>query len=188
MKLLIINIAGIQEVIEVGEGGGYFDQSKVLWDENVDGQLPNITLGGMERVGSELVFNQTVLNATQAIQLDRDKADKIRVINETNTSRSPVLINGVTYHGGDLSAIAIKGAIDLALSKNEPSVKIWDVNDLTQVYTFAEANHIAVTIADEYQTKQFTTKDRITAVNAITIDPQGTYPDYASAKAALDLI
>ncbi|HYD58978.1 MAG TPA: hypothetical protein VEC35_01390 [Noviherbaspirillum sp.] len=57
-KLLVNSPIGTQEVIEIGEGGGYFDQSRVLWDERKDGPLPEITLGGMVRQGSSLVFSQ----------------------------------------------------------------------------------------------------------------------------------
>jgi hypothetical protein len=42
----------------VGEGGGYFDASRVLWDEREDGPMPEITLGGMVRNGDALVFDQ----------------------------------------------------------------------------------------------------------------------------------
>lgn len=57
-KLLVNAPSGAQEIIEVGEGGGYFDPARVLWDERVDGPLPAITLGGMVRQGSVLVFSQ----------------------------------------------------------------------------------------------------------------------------------
>ena len=59
MKLLIDAPTGQQELIEIGEGGGYFDPSRVLWDERTDGPLPEITLGGVVRVGNTLVFNQS---------------------------------------------------------------------------------------------------------------------------------
>jgi hypothetical protein len=39
-KLLVNAPSGTQEVIEVGEGGGYFDQSRVLWDESQQGPIP----------------------------------------------------------------------------------------------------------------------------------------------------
>lgn len=50
-------------MIEVGEGGGYFDPARVLWDERADGPLPAITLGGMKRVGKNLVFDAAILAA-----------------------------------------------------------------------------------------------------------------------------
>ena len=58
MKLLVNAPTGDQQLIEIGEGGSYFDPARVLWDERTDGQLPEITLGGMVRVGGTLVFDQ----------------------------------------------------------------------------------------------------------------------------------
>lgn len=57
-KLLVNAPSGAQEIIEVGDGGGYFDAARVLWDERDDGPLPAITLGGMVRKGAGLVFDQ----------------------------------------------------------------------------------------------------------------------------------
>ena len=59
MTLLINTPSGQQELITVGEGGGYFDLAMVVWDERTDGILPNITLGGMVRENNELIFNKT---------------------------------------------------------------------------------------------------------------------------------
>ena len=58
MNLLVNTPTGAQEIITVGEGGGYFDAALVLWDERIDGALPDITLGGMVRINGELVFDQ----------------------------------------------------------------------------------------------------------------------------------
>lgn len=66
MKLLVNTPRGTQEVIEIQKGGGYFDLDLVLWDERVDGELPAIELGGMERIGNDLVFNQERMEASIA--------------------------------------------------------------------------------------------------------------------------
>ena len=59
MKKLLVNPpSGDQKIIEVEEGGGYFDAARVLWDERIDGPLPSITLGGMVRSGSNLAYSQ----------------------------------------------------------------------------------------------------------------------------------
>lgn len=57
-NLLVNTPSGLQEIVTVGKGGGYFDQSRVVWDESTDGPLPYITLGGMVRSGNDLVFDQ----------------------------------------------------------------------------------------------------------------------------------
>ncbi len=58
-KLLVNTPSGEQAVIEIGPGGGYFDATRVLWDESVDGVLPSITLGSMVRSGGSLTTSQT---------------------------------------------------------------------------------------------------------------------------------
>ena len=65
MKKLLVNTPqGNQEIVIVGEGGGYFDESLVLWDERTDGEMPEVTLNGMEKneIG-EMVFNQVKLDS-----------------------------------------------------------------------------------------------------------------------------
>lgn len=73
-KLLVNAPTGAQEVIEVSEGGGYFDNSRVLWDERTDGPLPEITLGGMVREGNALVFSQALLNEALVVKAQADRA------------------------------------------------------------------------------------------------------------------
>lgn len=74
MNLLVNAPSGVQEIITVGNGGGYFDASRVLWDERVDGALPEITLGGMVRVNGELVFDQARMDQHLAVALAADAA------------------------------------------------------------------------------------------------------------------
>ena len=66
MKLLVNAPSGRQEIIQVGEGGGYFDPSRILWDERIDGQIPEITVGGMKRTGNLLEFDEQLLDAHNA--------------------------------------------------------------------------------------------------------------------------
>ena len=54
-KLLINSPNGEQKLIEIGATGGYYDTTKVLWDESRDGDMPDITLGKMERSGNSLI-------------------------------------------------------------------------------------------------------------------------------------
>jgi hypothetical protein len=57
-KLLVNAPTGEQQILIVGDGGGYFDAARVIWDERMDGPLPSITLGGMVRNGDALEFSQ----------------------------------------------------------------------------------------------------------------------------------
>ena len=62
-KLLVNAPSGLQELIEVGEGGSYFDDTLVIWDERKDGPLPEVTVGGMVREGDALRFDGDVAAA-----------------------------------------------------------------------------------------------------------------------------
>lgn len=73
-KLLVDNPLGIQEVIQVGEGGGYFDPERVLWDERIHGVMDEAgmvsNIGGWARdKNGALVFD-----AAKKISSDSAKA------------------------------------------------------------------------------------------------------------------
>ena len=76
-KLLVNAPTGEQQIITVGEGGGYFDINRVLWDERIDGELPDITLGGMVRVDNNLILDETLL-AKSVKAIDNIKAEEVR--------------------------------------------------------------------------------------------------------------
>lgn len=80
-KLLIDDVDGIQRTVEITKTGGYFDPSKVLWDERVDETLSITDLskvGGYSRVGDALVYDQVKFDENQAkiMQKQTDLADK----------------------------------------------------------------------------------------------------------------
>lgn len=91
MKLLVTTPAGTQELIEVGEGGGYFYNSLVLWDERDDGVLPEITLGAMKRVGGALVYDSALdagtIAANQAAAHKTSITNQIAALESTITNR-----------------------------------------------------------------------------------------------------
>lgn len=86
-KLLVNTLSGQQEIIEVGEGGGYFDAARVLWDERADGILPSITLGGMKRKGNGLVFDEQLLTAHNAVK-DAGQAKSVRALRDIKLSET----------------------------------------------------------------------------------------------------
>ena len=57
MKILVNAPSGVQEIIEISDGGNYFDRTLVLWDERVDGEMPSITIGAMKREEGNLVYD-----------------------------------------------------------------------------------------------------------------------------------
>lgn len=55
-RLLINAPTGKQDIVYVTETGDYYDQTRVLWDERIDGSLPeNIEIGKVLRSGNDLV-------------------------------------------------------------------------------------------------------------------------------------
>lgn len=96
MKILVNAPSGIQEVIEIEDGGGYFDPALVLWDERGDGPLPAITLGAMVRNGSALEFDQARMDADtglkvarQAAEVRAERTEKLRASDWTQIADSP---------------------------------------------------------------------------------------------------
>ena len=103
MKLLINTPAGSQKIIDIGEGGGYFDKSLVLWDEQTDGQMPEITIGGMVRVGNLLTLNREMLALTTTTEL-LSKAAEVRA--ERNTKLAATDWTQITDSTADKAAWA----------------------------------------------------------------------------------
>lgn len=60
-KLLVAAPSGRQQIVFVEASGAYYDESAVMWDERVDGVMPDIELGKMQRVGDELITLESVL-------------------------------------------------------------------------------------------------------------------------------
>ena len=58
-KLLVINRDNVtREIVTIHESGGYYDLTKVLWDERVDGELPDIAdIQGTRRTGDRLTHS-----------------------------------------------------------------------------------------------------------------------------------
>lgn len=73
-KLLVNSPDGRQEVVEVIGAGGYFDTSRVLWDERKDGPLPDIALGGMVRDGAALRFDPDLYAQYQMVWKKKELA------------------------------------------------------------------------------------------------------------------
>lgn len=97
---------------------------------------------------------------------DELKAELLNTVNTTYNSTAPVTVNGTTYNGGDSSASAIAGAVQLAQALGETDVKLWDIDNVVGTYTFDEAMNIAAQIAKAYRDKQFTKYELIAKINA----------------------
>ena len=113
-KLLVNAPSGDQQVIEVREGGGYFDPARVLWDERLDGPLPEITLGGMVRDGDSLVVDSDLLASTTAAILAQQKAQAVsRIDSDADEIYNAVIGNRATeYAQAEADALAYRAAGD----------------------------------------------------------------------------
>ena len=83
------------------------------------------------------------------------KSSAISNIASSTKHSDPVTIEGITYNGGDSSASAISGAVQLSQTLGESKVKLWDVNNVIREYTFKEAQLIAAQIAKVYRDAKY---------------------------------
>ena len=94
---------------------------------------------------------------------------KVQKINSIELNPlAQVTINGITYNGGDSSASAIAGAVQLAQALGELDVKLWDINNTIATYTFDEAMTISAQIAKTYRDTQFAKYAKIAEINSCT--------------------
>ncbi len=129
-KLLVNNPANEQEVIEVGPGGGYFDESRVLWDERKHGDLPAIQLGGM--VATDVA--EPVLDDAGQPVLDADGNPVTRLAHRLSVDAALLAAaNGRTEaaQAAQAAAAAAKAARKARLTANHASVN--SVNELKAV-------------------------------------------------------
>jgi hypothetical protein len=93
-KLLLEPIPGKQVVHEVTAKSGINNPSIVLWDERVDGPLPAIELGAMERSGNTLLVNN-VKKAAYERALAEEEAAKLAKQNaiDAKKTRMSVLLD-----------------------------------------------------------------------------------------------
>lgn len=99
--------------------------------------------------------------------------DEIAKVKVESTASDPVavevtLANGtvqeITFNGGDSSASAISGAVQLSTIVGESTVKLWDVEDELYDVTLEEATRISVQIATVYRDAMYARQEAISAI------------------------
>lgn len=138
-KLLVNAPSGKQELIEVSETGSYFDPSLVLWDERVDGPLPEITLGKMQRVNDALVESDEYLPAH--IEESREiKRLTLRASYESAITQ-PIEHNAITWAAGkdDQSLLATV----LSVGSVPPEMYWRDIDRAPHAMTYADLQALA---------------------------------------------
>ena len=83
-KLYVDCPDGRQDIVEVEASGEYYDNSKVLWDERIDGELPPVAVGAMTRIGDTLTIDDNKLVANSDKQLSNLKSTSLRKIDAAN--------------------------------------------------------------------------------------------------------
>jgi hypothetical protein len=129
-KLLVNAPTGAQEVILVGEGGGYFDPERVIWDERTDGALPEgVVVGGMVRVDGALAFDQQVFDQRDNQSREKAQAQAWESIKAERDHRQKagVLVQGKWFHSDDSSRIQQLGLV--MMGTNMPANLEWKTMD-----------------------------------------------------------
>lgn len=79
-KLLVIKPDGSREIQDVEASGSYYDQSKVVWDERIDGKMRDDACVNMIKVSGKLVVDEALVAEAATNKLRQDKAAAIREI------------------------------------------------------------------------------------------------------------
>jgi hypothetical protein len=110
MCLLLVNTpGGKQETIEISPTGSYFDPARVVWDERIDGPLPEITLGKMQRVDDQLLTLADFLPEHAAA-----------VKRELMPKSVPMVFARIAMHNADVLA-----AVDTHIAQASDDIKIY---------------------------------------------------------------
>lgn len=95
-SLLVNSPSGEQRVIEIDDSGGYYDQSKVLWDTRRDGAMPPVTLSKMQLVDNELITLDEFLPEHAAAVYEKTVPQEVPM-----TAACEALINAGLYDAID---------------------------------------------------------------------------------------
>lgn len=85
-KMIVNQPDGIQEIIEVYKGGGYYDDAKVIYDEAVSGPMSQDIIdkvGGWKLDAKDnLVFDKDLFDANTALVLAKAKKAKFQELDD----------------------------------------------------------------------------------------------------------
>lgn len=83
-KLLIIKPDDSRDIITVGDTGGYYDPTKIVWDERVDGAMPVDAVPSMVKIDGKLVIDEELLATVAANELLERKALALLAVDTGN--------------------------------------------------------------------------------------------------------
>ncbi|MDC8446464.1 MAG: DUF4376 domain-containing protein [Nitrosomonas sp.] len=141
MPALLVNSPnGKQQIIRVEASGAYFDPARVLWDERIDGPLPqNIKLGKMQRVGDALVESDEYLPA-HIDEARTIKRQSLKAVYESAITQ-PIEHNDITWAAGkdDQSLLATV----LAVGSVPPEMYWRDINQVPHAMSYTDLQALA---------------------------------------------
>ena len=142
----------------------------------IDTNTHKIAGSTYEVQSDKVVKTYTVEEISIEKQLETAKEKMIKIIKEECKAYEPVTINGITYNGGEGSASAISGAVQLAQKLGELEVSLWDIDNIVRIYILEEAFDISAQIAKVYRDEMLIRQNMIMQVNnATTLDELPIY-------------
>lgn len=108
---------------------------------------------------------EELFNAQNTVDLE--EAENIY----TTTCEAPVVVDTITYKGGEESASGINGAVTIAQNLGETSVFISDINYVTREMTFADATNVATQVAKVTRDAYLVRSDTIVEINERVYTP-----------------
>jgi len=142
--------------------------------------ISEITGKQIAMIGKDFIYLDTkenveseVINEANILAFKKMKDNKIEMLATTYQTEStkPVSYKEVLYKGGDASASAIAGAVQLAQSLGESNVKIIASDDSSNEMSFDEALELSGLIAKAWRTAFFRYKElKLQISNAATVE------------------
>lgn len=148
MNLLVNTPTGKQELITIGVGGGYFDESRIVWDTRTDGPLPAITLGGMVRSGNTLSFDQARMDE----HLAPERAavwESIKALRDQKVQAGGYTAGGKWFHSDTFSRTQQMALFMMGAAVPAVQWKTMDGTFVTMTQTLAGAIFAAGAASDQ---------------------------------------
>ena len=162
IRLLVNAPTGEQEIISIDESGAYFDPARVLWDERVDGALPAVTLGKMQRTGNQLVeLNDYLPSYISAAK--EAKEQELKMAYETAVT-APITHNSIVWAAGrdDQSLL-----VSCLVAGSVPPGMYWrDLNKTPHAMTYTDLQALAGAMIARGFAADENLQDKIAAVTA----------------------
>ncbi len=172
MQILVDLPSGKQELMIVGEGGGYVDPSAVIWNENIDGAMPAITLGGMVRSGGSLNFDQTRKDTHDAAVLPDIKAQKIAELQAAYASEiyANIDYDSKTWPADELTQKTLSRVLSPG---SVPAAQHWrDASETKYTVTYAYLQGLALAMLERATPAEDGLNAKVVLVNAATTEAE----------------